>query len=155
MESLVFMVFLNHKLKHIFFYCSHRFFPLPFSPLIPPCPHHHHTVVHVHMSFSLFAQSLHPLTFPHLSCHPALYESVSILLLSSICSLDSTYEWNRMSFSDWFISLSIMFSRSIQAITKGKIFFSFLWPSSIPSCKCSIVILSTHLLMDTWAASIS
>ena len=40
------------------------------------------------------------------------------------------------SFSDWFISLSIMFSRSIHAVTKGKTFF-FLWPSSIPLCKCT------------------
>ena len=34
-------------------------------------------------------------------------------------------------------------------------FFSFLCPSSIPLCKCPIVVLSTHLLMGTWAASIS
>ena len=36
------------------------FFPLPFSPLTPPPPSNHHTVVHVHESFFLFAQSLHP-----------------------------------------------------------------------------------------------
>ena len=27
-------------------------------------------------------------------------------------------------------------------------FSSFLWPSRIPLCKCPIVVLSTHLLMD-------
>ena len=32
-------------------------------------------------------------------------------------------------------------------------FCSFLWPSKIPMCKCPIVVLSTHLLMDTWATS--
>ena len=43
-----------------------------------------------------------------------------------------------LSFSDWLISLSIMFSRSIHA-TQGKIFF-FVWPGSIPLCKCPIVV---------------
>ena len=56
-------------------------------------------------------------------------------------------------FSDWLISLSIMFSRSIHAVAKGKHFFS--WPSSIPLYKRPIVVLPAHLLMDTWAASIS
>ena len=32
-----------------------------------------------------------------------------------------------LSFSDWFISLSIMFSRFIHAVAKGKFFF-FFWP---------------------------
>ena len=59
-----------------------------------------------------------------------------------------------LSFSDWLISLSIMFSRSIHAVAKGKI-SSFLWLSSIPLCKCPIVVSSTHLLMGTWAVSIS
>ena len=57
-------------------------------------------------------------------------------------------------FSDWLISLSIMFSRSIHSVSKGNIFFIFM-PSSIPLCKCPIVVLFTHLLMDSWAASIS
>ena len=39
-------------------------FPLHFSPLINPSPRNRHTVAHVHESFSLFAQSLHPLTLP-------------------------------------------------------------------------------------------
>ena len=38
------------------------------------------------------------------------------------------------SFSDWLIALSIMFSRSIHAVTKGETFF-FLRPRSIPLCK--------------------
>ena len=36
------------------------YFPLPFSPLGPPSPCNHHTGVHVHESFFLSAQSLHP-----------------------------------------------------------------------------------------------
>ena len=45
-------------------------------------------------------------------------------------------EQEYLSFSDWLISLSIMFSRSIHALTKGKI-SSFLWLCSIPLCKCT------------------
>ena len=40
-------------------------------------------------------------------------------------------------FSDWLISLSIIFSKSIHAVTKVK-FSSFLWPNSIPLCKYPI-----------------
>ena len=49
-----------------------------------------------------------------------------------------------LSFSDWLISLNILFSRSIQVVAKGKFFLIFLWPHSIPLCKCPIVILPTH-----------
>ena len=65
---------------------------------IPPlCSHH--TVVHVHESlFLFFALSLHPLSSPRLIAVSLLsiYESVSILLDSSVCSLDSTYEGNHV-----------------------------------------------------------
>ena len=44
-----------------------------------------------------------------------------------------------------------MFSRSIHTDAKGKTFFFFFYPNSIPLCKCPLVDLSTHLLMDTWA----
>ena len=49
-----------------------------------------------------------------------------------------------LSFSDYLISLSIMFSRSIHAVAKGEISF-FLWLSSIPLCKCNttFIYLST------------
>ena len=101
------------------------FFPLPFisliSPSPTPTPSNHHTLVHE--SFFLFAQSLHLLPSPPLSCHPALYESVFILLVSSVCSLDSTYEWNDMVFVFLWLaySLSIMFSRPIHTVAKVKL----------------------------------
>ena len=41
------------------------FFHYHLVPLFPTPPSSHHTVVHVHESFFLFAQSLHPLTSPH------------------------------------------------------------------------------------------
>ena len=55
--------------------------------------------------------------------------------------------------SDWLISLSIVFSMFLHAVAKGNIFFLFLRPNTIALCKCTIVILSTHLLMDTWCSS--
>ena len=78
----------------IFYLIFSVLFPLPFSPHIPLPPGNDHTVVHVHESFLLFAQSLLPLTSPP----PAvillsIYESVSIFLVSSVCSLDSTCEY--------------------------------------------------------------
>ena len=126
------------------------FFPLPFSALILLSPSNHHTVVHIHESFFLFAQPLHPLT-SQCSCHLlSIYESVPIFLVSSVCELDSTHEWNHrvFVFSDWLISLSITSSRSIHTVTKGKIFYFF-------TAKYYSIVLSTHLLTDTWAASIS
>ena len=67
-------------------------------------------------------------TFPD-SCQSVLciYESVSILFVTLFCSLNSTYEWNHMVLV--FLSLayiSIILSRSIQAVTKGKISFFFM-----------------------------
>ena len=68
------------------------FFHYHCLPLYFPS-NNHHTVVHVHESFFLFAQSLHflnssPLTVSLLS----IYESVFVLLVSSVYSLGSTYE---------------------------------------------------------------
>ena len=69
-----------------------------------------------------------PPALPTSSCQPAIiHESVSILLVSSACSLDSTNEWNHVVFvSDWLISLSIMFSRSTHHVGKGNFFFIFM-----------------------------
>ena len=104
------------------------FFHDHLDPLYTPRPTNHHTVVHVHESFFLFAHSLHPLTFCPTSCHLfSIYESVFVLLVSSVCSLGSTYEWDHMVFviSDWLFSLSMMFSMSIHTMSKGKFFVFF------------------------------
>lgn len=83
----------------------------------------------------------------------SVYESASILLVTSVCSWGSTYEWDHMVFviSDLLSSFSLMFSRSTHAIKKVKC--SLWWPSSILLCKCTNAVLATHLPMDTWAAS--
>ena len=52
-----------------------------------------------------------------------------------------------LSFSDWLTSLSITFSRSIHAVTKGKIFF-FKKLSRIPLCQCPIVYCFIHSSTD-------
>ena len=51
----------------IFFFCCHS------VPLYSPPSSNPQTVVHVHESIFLFAQSFHPLTSPLTSCHPALH----------------------------------------------------------------------------------
>ena len=101
---------------------------LSLSPLKLPPPAIT-TLVHV---MSPFPFLLHPST-PSPSPRPlavillSIYESVPISLVSSVCSLDSTYEWNHMVFSSLcLISLSIMFTTFIHAVTKGKIFFFFM-----------------------------
>lgn len=65
----------------LFFY--HHLSPLCSLP--PPRPHHH-IVVHIHESSFLFNPPLSPTPslFPHQSCLPAFYESVSIFLGSSV-----------------------------------------------------------------------
>ena len=74
---------------HFFFKFFIVFFHYHLYPYMPS-PLNHLTVFHAHESFSLFAQSLHPLTAsPELPS--ALYESVPSLLVRSVCSLESTF----------------------------------------------------------------
>ena len=103
-------------------------------------------------TLALFPQSPSPLTAVSLF---SVHESVSILIVSLFCSLDSTYEWNHMvlGFLDWLISSSIMFSRSIHAVAKSKILFFFYSQVVFHHVNVPQIFLSTHLLMGTWAAS--
>ena len=108
---------------NLFFYWIFHYY---LSPVISPPRHSHHTVVHVHESFFLLAHSstpsLHP-TPPELSACSVSLSLFGLLdqFLHSILHM-CEITWY-LSFSDWLISLSIMFSRSIDAVTKGKIFF--------------------------------
>ena len=69
-----------------------------------------------------------PLPTPRVVNLLSMYESVSIMLVSFVCSLGSTYEWNHRVFVFlWHAySLSIMFSRSIHAIARDKIVLFFM-----------------------------
>ena len=67
------------------------FFPLSFSPLIPPSTSNHHTIFHAHESIFPFSQSLSP--SPH-QLSFALHLRVCLhFIFSSVCSLHSTYDW--------------------------------------------------------------
>ena len=71
--KIIFFNSVNAVIKILHFSRAHYFlinlywiFQLPFSPLIPLLPPAITTVLSMSMSpFSFFAQSLHPLTFPH------------------------------------------------------------------------------------------
>ena len=94
---LFFLFFvLESNIKVIYLFLLY-FFPLPFSSIIP---HSHPAVTTLlSMPMSPFCSIPPPsnLSAP-LSGHPLLYQPVSILLVSSVCSFDSTYEWNQMIF---------------------------------------------------------
>ena len=125
------------------------FFPSPFSPLIPHSPLQSPHCCPCPWVLFPFPSIPPPPPSPSLSCHSAVHESVFILLVSLFIRF---HIWEKyLSFSDWLISLSIMFYRSIHAVVMVKL--SSLQPSSILWCKCPILVLSTHLLMDTWVAS--
>ena len=96
-------------------------FPLPFSLLIPLFPQQHLTVVHVHESFLHFAQSLYFLSLPTLAvtCSPSMSLSLFSLLVQFVHQIPHMSEviWY-LFFSDWLISLSIMFSSLIHTVAK-------------------------------------
>ena len=102
-------------------------FLLPFSPLIPLSPSNHRTVVHVHESFFLFCSIPPPPPHQLSSCSPSMSPSAFSLLVQFVHQIPHMSEIIQyLSFSDWIMSLSIMFSMSIQTVAKGKIFFFFM-----------------------------
>ena len=141
----------NYFLFYFIFYCI---FSITLIPLLLFSPNNHHAVVQVQESFSLFAQSFHPVT-PNPRAVSPLSMNLSLFCLLGEFVQDFTWmkSWY-LSFSGWLISLNIVYSRSIHAVARVK-FASFAWPSSIPLCKCPIVTFSTQLLMNTLAASMS
>ena len=77
--------------------------------------------------FTPFLQVSHPLTaisLFHVSTPLFLFHS-SVYFVHEIPHI-SDIKWY-MSFSDWLISLSIIISRSIHAVPRGKISFFFFW----------------------------
>ena len=149
--------------------CVHHlqssFFPSLFIPLYPPPlastpipPGYHYTVVPVYeFSLIFFFFSLNPSTTlqpaPHPSCLTSssllsIYAYVFILLVSSFCSLDSTYEWNHKElvfpWQAYFTEHNAVQIHLLQNLR----FPSYLWSSSIPLCKCTRPFLSTHLLTN-------
>ena len=92
------------------------FFPYYLVSLADPSPtSNHYIAVHVHESFFLFAQSLHPQSPPLAVILFSIYGSVHIFQII----------WY-LSFPDWLVLLNIIFASFIHTVTKGKIFFFFV-----------------------------
>ena len=97
--------------------------------------------------------------FPLLSHTPSLLVTFSLFFISKclvlFCSLLCFVDYipligeiiRYLSFTAWLISLSIMLSSSIHAVTKDRNSFFLLW--NTPFFKCTTVVWSTHLLMGT------
>ena len=118
--------------------------PNSHSPPCSPCP----WVIHTCSLTSPFP------FFPSLS--PSLLPSVTVSLFHVSVPLVLFYLlvyfvhqipligeiiWY-LPFTTWLISLNIIFSSSIHAIAKGRI-FSFLWPGSIPLCQQTVFKVTT------------
>ena len=133
------------------------FFPLPLSPLIPPSPQkspHCCPCPWVLLPFCSIPPSPHFLPPLAVICSPSMSLPLFCLLVQFIHSILHMSEiiWY-LSFPDWLISLSII-SPGPSILPQRVKFSSFSQLSSIPLCKHPIVVLSIHLLMDPWAASI-
>ena len=140
---------------------------VPFLPFPPPTPAEPTSLPHLHPTpwfcpCVLYSSSCNPfssLSPPHspLPIVRLFLTSKSLgifcLLFSSIYYVPVKGEiiWY-LSLTTWLISLSIMLSSSIHAVTKG-ISSSFSLLCRIPLCKYTIVFGSTRLLMGTSVAS--
>ena len=105
------------------FLYSYTFFYLRLlPPLSPLTPHNHLFVVCVHEFFFLFGSTPSP---PLLrgGCQPAVSPVLFLfcLLVQFVHQIQHVSEITCYLFSAWLISLSVMFSRSIHAVAKGKI----------------------------------
>ena len=120
-------IYLPYTLLHLL----HPHFPPPIL-----------TLLFVSMSFCFFPQSFLCLHFYPYRLHPPsliipfFSLSMSLSLFCLVVHLFLRFHiWVRscgnLSFSDWLISLSIMLSRSVHAVVKGKISYFYFY-SSIP-----------------------
>ena len=138
--------FLKYKKFYCIFSLLFSLLILPISPTIAPL---------LSMSMGPFSYLLNPSPAPWAVILLSVYESVSILLVSSVCSLDSTYEWNHMLLVFVWLDYFTYQCSPCPSILLQRAKFSFSWLSSIPLYNCLIVVLSTHPLMNTWVASTS
>ena len=138
------------------------FLPLV-SPVLPTTNFHiQPSQPHLSLSMGLLYMFL-DLTLPLLSpvirlpCPSGHYQFVLnfhvsgyILLTCLFWWLGSTYLWDYMvlSFTTWLISLSMLLTSSIHAVTRVGVTSLILLHIS-PLCKCTTFFWSTHLLMGT------
>ena len=105
--------------------------PKPFPTYTDSFHHNHHTVVCVHnfllsLSFLLNSPSPKPVPPELWVCSLSMSLSLFCLLVQFVHLIPHMSEiiWY-LCFSDWLTSLSIIISRSIHDVAKGKIFFFF------------------------------
>ena len=103
------------------------------SPLPLAIPHYHLCPRVIHKcSLANFFTLFHlvtPSIIPSDSCQfvPFVHTSVSIVFFYFVHKIQHISEMIRyLPFSDWLISLSLILSRSIHAVAKGKVSFSFM-----------------------------
>ena len=132
-----------------------------FSPSLHPTPAEPSSLPHLHpppwfcpcVLYSSSCKPLSSLSPPH-SPLPIVRLFLTSMSLIIFCFLFSSVYYVTvkgeiiwyLSLATWLISISIMFSKSIHIVAKGKI-FCFLWPSSTPLCKCPIVLFLKFLLL--------
>ena len=132
------------------------FFPLAYIPLTLPCPvqsPHCCPCPWVLFPFGSILPPPNP-NPPKLSAC-SLYKSVSVFLVSSVCSLDSTCEWDHVVFV--FLWLAYFTQHCVLQVHpcchKG---WNFLLVYNRAVFHCvNVPQLFYYLLMDTWAASIA
>ena len=133
-----------------------NFFHYHLVPLYSPTSSNHHTAVQSKRPFSFLLNISTPnLPLPlAVVCSPSMSQSLFFLLVQFFSRF---HKW--MKSYGICLSLTGLFhlplcSPDPSILLQRVKFSSFIWLSSIPLCKCPIVVLSTHLMMVTWAASI-
>ena len=98
-ESASLFRMLWHLKKFLFLFLFH-FYHYHLGPLYPPP---HHTVIHVHESFLLFAQPFHPPTSALLSCLAiyAILLSMSLSLFYLFVQFAQQYGWTGEHYAKW------------------------------------------------------
>ena len=116
------------------------------------CNHHHHLPLLLFPSCkteTLYSLNNHfPFPSPLSPWQPPLYSLSLRIWQLSVSHMGRILQ--QLSFCDWPISLSIMSSRSIQAVAE---FPSFFWLNNIPLYAETTFCLSIHLLTGTGVAS--
>ena len=161
--SLIFLFFKKNFLRFLLLF---NYSYLHFHHTPPPHPNQNQSIPRLHPSpwfcpCVLYRSSCNPLSSlsPHHSFLAIVRLFLTTISLDIFCLLFSSVDYvpvkgeiiRYLSLTTCLISLSIMLSSSIHAVTKGR--SSFFLLCSIPLCKYTIVFGSTRLLMGTSVAS--